>query len=161
MPITTETTAQHLHDELAQQGASDLLQVVDQIAGGASPVPQEQDDTLATYADKLSKKEAEIDWAESDEYILRKIKAFNPWPVAYTLLHGKVLRIWDAELVSNVQATKPGELVSIANGLPTISCGQGALGIREVQPEGKKRMTSQAYMNAGKRDIQPGIVFGR
>jgi methionyl-tRNA formyltransferase len=160
VPITTETTARQLHDELAIRGAEDLLQVVEQIGGKKPPVPQKQDDTAATYAEKLSKQEARIDWREAAEVVLRKIKAFNPWPVAHTALHGKILRIWDAEMAAAEQAAEPGELITATNGIPVIACGTGAIALLELQPEGKKCMTAQAFMNARKADIKPGIILG-
>lgn len=160
VPISTETTARQLHDELAVRGAEDLMQVVEQFGSEKPPVPQKQDDTVATYAEKLSKQEARIDWREAAEVVLRKIKAFNPWPVAHTSLQGKIFRIWDAEMASAERSAQPGELITATNGIPVIACGAGAIALLELQPEGKKRMTSQAFMNARKADIQPGIILG-
>jgi len=91
---------------------------------------------------------------------LRKIKAFNPWPVAHTSWQGKIFRIWDAEIASAERSAQPGELITATNGIPVIACGAGAIALLELQPEGKKRMTSQAFMNARKADIQPGIILG-
>lgn len=160
VPISTETTARQLHDELAVRGAEDLMQVVEQFGSEKPPVPQKQDDTVATYAEKLSKQEARIDWREAAEVVLRKIKAFNPWPVAHTSWQGKIFRIWDAEIASAERSAQPGELITATNGIPVIACGAGAIALLELQPEGKKRMTSQAFMNARKADIQPGIILG-
>jgi methionyl-tRNA formyltransferase len=160
VPISTETTARQLHDELAVRGAEDLMQVVEQFDSEKPPVPQKQDDTIATYADKLTKQEARIDWREAADVVLRKIKAFNPWPVAHTSLHGKILRIWDAEMACLEREARPGELITSTNGIPVIACGAGAITLLELQPEGKKRMSSQAFMNARKADTQPGIILG-
>lgn len=160
LPITAGMTAQQLHDTLATLGSVDLLEVVEQIAAGKPPRRVKQETDSATYAEKLSKKEAEIDWRETDKSILRKIKAFNPWPVAQTVLRGRALRIWDAELVEQEHRTEPGTLLSISDGKMIIACGQGALALTEIQAEGKKRMPSQAYLNARKDDIKPGLVFG-
>ena len=161
VPITTEMTAQELHDELATIGAEDLLQVIDQIANGTPPNPCKQDEGSATYAAKLSKKEADIDWNQANLSVLRKIKAFNPWPVAQTILHGRLLRIWDAELTHQAHTSEPGTLLSTSGGKMIIACGEGSIALSEVQAEGKKRMTSLAYLNARKEDTRPGLVFGR
>lgn len=160
LPITSEMTAQELHDELARKGASDLLEVVNQIAGGGPPECLKQESEAATYAAKLSKKEAVIDWSEAGVSILRKIKAFNPWPVAHTILRGRVLRVWDAEQIEQEHSAQPGTLLSISSGKMIIACGQGALALTEIQPEGKKRMSSLAYLNARKDDIKPGLILG-
>ena len=159
--IDNATTAEALHDELARLGAELLLTVVDSIDGGESPHAVRQDNAQVTYADKLSKAEAEINWALSAEGILRVVKAFNPWPVAYTRGFGKILRIWDAAIVEGENSAKPGELLAIDNNLPIIACGQGALRLLEVQPEGKKRMPATAYMNARKAELKPGVIFGQ
>jgi len=159
--IPTETTAQVLHDELAIIGANGLLEVIDEIASGHSPLAVPQDNHLASYAAKLSKAEAEIDWGLPAQQVLRLIKAFNPWPVAYTAWSGKKLRVWDARILGGNFEADPGELISVENNLPAIACGcGGALTLVEVQPEGKKRMPADAFMNARKADIKPGFVFG-
>jgi methionyl-tRNA formyltransferase len=161
VPITAGTTAQELHDQLATRGATDLLQVIDLIGTGTPPRPLKQDENKATYAEKLRKEEAEIDWNLPAEQVLRKIKAFNPWPVAYTRFNGKSLRIWDAGMASTNSVCEPGTLLSVDQGLPVVSCGDGAICLLEVQPEGKKRMSSQAFMNARKEDVRRGIVMGQ
>ena len=137
-----------------------MLEVVDSIEEGSCPPAVQQDEQQASYAAKLSKTEAEINWALPASQVLRQIKAFNPWPVAFTSWSGKTLRIWDARIAEQEAAGKPGELVSIDNKLPVIACGDGALALLEVQPEGKKRMAADAYMNARKADVRAGMVFG-
>ena len=159
--LSIDTTAETLHDELAVLGANTLMEVVDEIGQENSPSASQQDNELATYAAKLSKAEAEIDWSMPAQQVLRLIKAFNPWPVAFTSWSGKTLRVWDARLAENKSAEHAGELISLENNLPVIGCGQGALVLLEVQPEGKKRMAADAYMNARKADIKPGAIFGK
>jgi methionyl-tRNA formyltransferase len=160
VPVAADMTAGMLHDELAQLGASLLLEVVNDIDKGNTPEPVAQDDSLATYAEKLVKSEAEIDWSISAEQVLRVIKAFNPWPVAYTHWAGRSLRVWDARLAQQEISAQPGEVVVIDQGVLVIACGSGALELLEVQPEGKKRMPVAAYMNARKDEIVNGVVFG-
>ena len=160
VPIDAEMTAETLHDELAVLGANALLDVVDQIDRGSHPQAVQQDENQTSYAAKLSKSEAEINWALPAPQVLRLIKAFNPWPVAYTSWSGKTLRIWDARIIDEDIEANPGELASMDHKLPVIACGEGALVLLEVQPEGKKRMSADAYMNARKADIRTGMIFG-
>jgi len=158
--ISDDMTAEGLHDKLAILGGDALLEVVDSIEEGNGPPAVQQDEQQANYAAKLSKTEAEINWALPAPQVLRLIKAFNPWPVAFTSWSGKTLRIWDACIAGEGGTGAPGELVSIDHKLPVIACGDGALVLLEVQPEGKKRMPADAYMNARKADIKTGMVFG-
>ena len=160
VPVSVDMTAGVLHDELAELGARVLLEAVDDIDEGNTPQAMQQDGRQACYAAKLSKAEAEIDWALPAPQVLRLIKAFNPWPVAYTSISGKILRIWDACIAEEDVTGNPGELVALDNKRPVVACGEGALVLLEVQPEGKKRMLAEAYMNARKADIKTGITFG-
>ena len=160
VPLSTATTAAELHDELARIGASGLLQVVNQISAGQPPQAHEQDAAMATYANKLSKSEAKIDWCAPAEQVLRQIKAFNPWPVAQTTWAGKTLRVWDADAYSPGVDLIPGTLSLSQDNLAIVACGQGALTILEVQPAGKKRMPIAAYLNAKKADVARGVVLG-
>ena len=158
--ITSEMTARELHDDLSERGARALLKVVDAIGQGQLPQAVSQDEAGATYAAKLKKEEGEIDWENSADAIVRQIKAFNPWPVAYTRQAGKLLRIWDAKSSACGEGEVPGTLLELDSGLPVIACGQGCIVLLEVQAEGKKRMSARDYMNARKDIIQPGIKFG-
>lgn len=159
--IMDETTAQELHDELASLGADALLQVVEALDRGEPPEPEQQDDTLATYAEKLNKQEAQINWNLPSREIMRQVKAFNPWPVSFTRQSGKTLRVWDACLSQASKNAQPGTLINIEDDQPVIACGSGALKLLEVQPEGKKRMPAKAYMNARKAELKPGLIFGQ
>jgi methionyl-tRNA formyltransferase len=158
--ITSEMTANELHDDLSERGARALLKVVDAIGQGNPPQAVSQDEAGATYAAKLKKEEGEIDWENPADAIVRQIKAFNPWPVAYTRQAGKLLRIWDAKSGAYGEGKLPGTLLELDSGLPVIACGQGCVVLLEVQAEGKKRMSARDYMNARKDIIQPGIKFG-
>lgn len=159
IPLNADKTAQMVHDELAETGAKLLLDVVDQIASDNNPPAVPQDDSLATYADKIVKSEGEIDWSAPAEQVLRKIKAFNSWPVAYTHWSGHVLRVWDARAAVLNKPAKAGELVQVDNGKLVVACGSDAIELLEVQPEGKKRMTVQAYLNARKGELSSGSIF--
>ena len=145
-PIAIEShdTGGSLHDKLAAQGAKDLLTVLDQLASqNLSPV--KQDDTQANYAHKLEKAEAQIDWSQDAEDIERLIRAFNPWPVAFTPFNGKPLRIYQAVVFE--AKGNAGEILSADKAGIVIACGQGALKLLQLQPAGSKIMDAAAFMN--------------
>lgn len=156
--ITAQDTAQTLHNRLSKLGSTALLQTLKEIESDKL-IPIKQDQDLVTYAHKLSKAEAEIDWLQDAQTIVRKIQAFNPWPVAYTNLKGKPLRIWQAELVNNKnddfnevfpQKVPRGVLKVDKSGIE-ISTGKGIIRLTSVQPSGKKDMS--AYDFAQARDL--------
>ena len=122
-PITEKDTGGDLHDRLASIGANAILETLKVLCSDALK-PVVQDDSLATYAHKLDKKEAQINWYHSAVEIDRLIRAFNPWPVAFTLIDDKPLRIWQAQALSNEPNTetdiKPGTILSCdKNGIDT------------------------------------------
>jgi methionyl-tRNA formyltransferase len=148
--IGVNDTASDLHDKLAELGAIGLSKVLAQIEAGTLH-PERQDESLVTYAEKLTKSEAVIDWRQSASVIALKVRGLNAWPVAQTLYHGDVLRIWQAEaLVANDHAPlqlEPGT-VSCLNKTMDVATGNGLLRLHEVQLPGGKRMTAQAFLNA-------------
>lgn len=160
--ITSDDTSETLHDALAVLGAGALVDVVDAIAAGRPPVAQKQQDALASYAHKLEKAEAEIDWQQAAGDVQRMIRAFNPWPVAYTLFQGKPLRLWRADMTAiQAPAAHPGEVIDCTGGKLLVACGdQRAVNLLEVQAAGKKRMPVTAFLNARKDLVQPGFIFG-
>ena len=148
--IGANDTASDLHDKLAELGAIGLRKVLAQIeAGDVHPEPQ--DESLVTYAEKLTKSEAVIDWQQPASAIALKVRGLNAWPVAQTLYCGEVLRIWQATAVSaHDDASLPLEpgVVSCLNKAMDVATGNGLLRLHEVQLPGGKRMTAQAFLNA-------------
>lgn len=142
--ISAEDTGQTIHDRLAADGAQALLTVLEQIPD-LSPEVQNEDE--ACYAHKLSKAEAEIDWQQAASYIDRTIRAFNPWPVAFTQLHGKPLRIFMSSL-SNMQSEAPAGTVIAENeqGIH-VATGEGVLCFSRLQLPGKKAMDVRDFLN--------------
>jgi methionyl-tRNA formyltransferase len=140
--IGPDETAATLHDRLAALGARLIVQALE---GHAAPVPQ--DASRATYAAKLDKKEAAIDWTEPARAIDRKIRAFNPVPGASTTLGGAPLKIWSASVIETVDAPAPGMVVDAGKDGIVVACGDGTgLRVIELQRAGGKRMTAAAFL---------------
>jgi methionyl-tRNA formyltransferase len=144
--IGAADTASVLHDKLAELGAAGLAKVLEQMEAGAV-VAEKQDESLVTYAAKLEKNEATIDWTQSAEQIARNVRGMNPWPVAQTLCQGQVLRIWQAEPIATAAPLEPG-VVSCSHKQMDVSTGNGLLRLREVQLPGSKRMSVEAFLSA-------------
>lgn len=152
-PIGSMDTAGVLHDRLAAMGAQALKQCIEMAVAGNLPEPQPQDDAQATYAHKLSKAEAELDWNLAADVLQRKIRAFNPWPVAWCELGGQRLRIWQAEVVDNTVSCEPGQVVIEQQSL-IVGTAEKSLKVLEIQRAGGQRMSTEQFLNA-----RPGDYF--
>jgi methionyl-tRNA formyltransferase len=151
--IASDDTAQTLHDRLAALGAQLIVRALEKPL-----IAEPQNESNATYASKIDKREARIAWNETAEVIERKVRAFDPLPGAVTLLEGTVLKIWRAETAPKVNAL-PGTIVRAANDGVTVACGEGtALKVCELQRSGGKRLPVSAFL-AG-NPIEPGKRLG-
>ena len=175
MLLTYETkvgekeTAGELFDRLAQSGAELLTQTLvklDEIE------PRPQDDAQSCYAHMLDKQMAVIDWSKSAHEIDCLIRGLNPWPSAFTHLNGKMLKIWDADVYTKEQAeaefpeystdfkgAEPGQIAAVLPHTFFIGCGKDLLKVNEVQAEGKKRMTSDAFLRGSR--LEKGMELGK
>jgi methionyl-tRNA formyltransferase len=144
--IEEDDTASDLHDKLSVLGAIGLSKVLVQLKN-SNLHAQTQNEDLVTYAEKLSKQEAMIDWSQPAHDIARKIRGLNAWPVAQTLYRGQVLRIWQAQALNSTIQEAPGT-VSASHKQMDVATGQGWLRILEVQLPGGKRLPIQAFLNA-------------
>lgn len=152
LALAADETGGSLHDRLAALGAETLLEALPGIADGAL-VPKPQDPTRATYAHKLDKAEARIDWSRSALEIERQVRAFNPWPVAQTSLNGEILRIWSARAVEGPgTGAVPGLVVAAGRSEILVATGRGLLAITRLQPPGKRPMESADFLNARRLD---------
>jgi methionyl-tRNA formyltransferase len=146
-PIDPDDTAGSLHDRLAALGAGALRSCLEMLAANTLPEPLAQDDEQAVYAAKLSKTEAQLDWNLPAEVLERRVRAFNPWPVAWCELNGERLRIWKAGVADSPVGCKPGEVHTEHRTL-LVGTIDKALKIMELQRPGGQRMTAEQYLNA-------------
>lgn len=156
-PINESDTAQDLHDRLAALGAETLLQSLDDIESRLKQA-QPQDESLSTYARKLDKQEALIDWQRPAAELLRQINAFNPWPVAQTQWQGDTMRIWRAQLGDRLRSGQPGEIIAVSKQGLDVQTTDGILRITQLQLPGKRAMQVQDFLNAN--SISVGDILG-
>lgn len=146
-PIGGEDTGSRLHDRLSALGASLLAERLEAILAG-DLTPEPQDDTLATYAHKLDKAEAELDWSRDAEELDRQVRAFNAWPVAQTRYRGQVLRVWRSRPEAGPGTAPPGTVLGADRAGIRVTCGRGVLCLEEVQMPGKRPMAVADFLNA-------------
>ena len=145
--IENNDTGSHLHDRLAQLGAGLLADNLDALEHGAL-TPQLQDAAKATYAHKLLKSEALIDWSCKAADIARKVRAFNAWPVAETRYLGRQLRIWEAQPREGESSAPPGSIISAGRDGFEVACGSGRLLVLKVQLPGARAVSAADFLNA-------------
>lgn len=157
--LAPNETSASLHDKLMALGPPALLEALDDLQQGQLK-PESQDDTQATYAAKISKEEARIDWAQPPEAIERAIRAYNPFPVAYTFYGGERIKIYAADIGQSSKG-QPGTIAEFNEQALSVYCEGGVLNITQLQLPGKKAMPIAAVFN-GKRDrFIVGESFGR
>ncbi len=144
--VTPQDTSGILYEKLAALGAIGLEKVLAQIESG-TVMAETQDESLVTYAEKLSKNEAELDWTQSAEQLARNVKGLNPWPVAQTHYRGEVLRIWQAEPIAADNKADPGTVICTHKTLD-VTTGDGLLRLHEIQLPGGKRLPVQSFLNS-------------
>jgi methionyl-tRNA formyltransferase len=156
-PIKTEETGGELHDRLAGLGAATLLATLDDLAAGTLRASR-QDPAGATYARKLDKAEAEIDWNLDAAALSRQVRAFNPWPMAFTWFAGERLRVLRAQARRCEQSGVPGAVLAAGSEGVDVAAGAGSLRILQLQPAGKRAMPAAEFAHA--RAVV-GTTFGR
>jgi len=153
--IGPNDTGGQLHDRLAALGEQVLSDGLGLLRAGIKPIAQPQPEAGVTYAHKLDKAEARLDWAQDADALARTVRAFNPWPVAEAMLVGERVRIHGAIALDDNQGKAPGTLLAASREGIDIACGQGALRLRVLQREGGKAITAADYLNA-RRDLGVG-----
>lgn len=152
--IKDSDTTQSLHDALSHLGASLMVAAMADLEKNGRLAATAQDENLVTYAHKLDKAEAAIDWQQSAAAISRQVRAFNPFPVAQSQLKEHTCRIWMA--TAEAGQAKPGEIVGVQDGI-LVGCGQGLLRITELQAPGGKRMPAASFVQG--HNLQLGDFF--
>jgi methionyl-tRNA formyltransferase len=156
-PISTTETSASLYTKLAELGPDALIETINKLANGEI-TPEPQNDELANYAKKLSKEEANIDWSMSALQIERNIRSFNPWPVCFTQMGGQTVKIYQAQVV--LQSGDPGQILSSDKNGVVVACGEHALCITQLQPQGKKPMAINDFLNGRSDWVTPGTILG-
>jgi methionyl-tRNA formyltransferase len=155
-PILASDTGGSLHDSLAQLGPQALLQALPDIAAGTL-TPQPQDNALATYAHKLGKDEAQLDFSRSAQELSKQVMAFNPFPVSWCLLpNGERLRAWLAQPLDQAHSAAPGTVMNLDSHGLTVACGMGVLQITELQLPSRNRMAIRDIVNGKLLALQVG-----
>ena len=149
LPIGPQSVAGELHDALAPLGAELLLQAIDGLQAGtlhATPQPAEG----VTWADKLTREEARLDWQQPAQRLDRQIRAFNPWPAAHALYAGEPVKLLRSRVLSGVApvGVVPGTVLGLQDGSLAVACGQGLLGIDQLQRAGRRAVAAQDFANA-------------
>ena len=152
LPILDADTGASLHDKLAALGAAAIVEAISRL-DELRPTPQPQQGV--TYAAKLAKEEARLDWSLPAAVLARKVRAFNPVPGAWTEFDGVPLKIWQAEAVPG--KGRPGEVLQAAAGQLVVACGEGALRLAELQKAVARRMDAEAFLAGVK--IAPGACL--
>lgn len=145
IPIDAKETGGSLHDKLAEAGAKLCVETLQALQNKAvTPIPQGE--TTTAYAKMLNKQLGNIDWTQSAVAIERLIRGLTPWPSAYTNWNGKVMKIWDSEVVEGVSKESPGTIIKVEKDAFYVQTGEGFLKVRMLQIPGKKKMDAGAFL---------------
>ncbi|BEM35215.1 methionyl-tRNA formyltransferase [Serratia marcescens] len=154
-PIESSDTSASLYDKLAQLGPQGMLATLRQMADG-SATREVQDEALVTYAEKLSKEEARLDWTLSAAQLERCIRAFNPWPVSYFTIDDQPVKVWQASVLAQSANAEPGTVVHADKYGIQVATADGILNLIQLQPAGKKPMSAQDLLNSRREWFTPG-----
>ncbi len=161
IPMPTDARAGDLNDQLFVQGATMLPDVLRRYANGEI-IPREQDHSQATVTRLLKKTDGLLDWSQAAVFLERCVRAYDPWPGAYTHWHGQQVKVWSAAVHTDwlgAEDTLPGTIIGVdTNNHPLVATGNGALALLTIQPAGKRAMGGKDWL-AGQRDVV-GQQFG-
>jgi len=156
--LEPDETSQSLHDEMAKLGAVSLVETLNLLAQGLLE-PKPQDNATATYAHKISKEEALLDWNLPASELEWMIRAFNPWPVAHTTWHNQHLRIWSAKAIDQTHQMTPRTIVYAGEHGVDVAAGKGVLRLQKVQLPGGKVMDVKDFYHARQQELKVGEHF--
>lgn len=146
VPIAEDETGGSLFDKLSHTGAKLCVKVLKDLEEGTAVREKQPEESTTPYAKMIDKKMGEVDWKKSAKEIEQLIRGLNPWPSAYTKLHGKTLKIWKANVLSETSQMNPGQIARVTKDGFAVQTGQGILEIQELQLEGKKRMDTSSFL---------------
>ncbi len=155
-PISENETASSLHDRLAGMGAEAILEYLRAYQNIGA---EKQDNSLACYAKKLSKQEAQINWHDQADQIDRNVRAFNPVPVAFFELDEMRIRVFEGTALDHQGSEEAGTILKKDKQGLLIKCGEGAFQIESLQLPGSKAMPVHAFINGGKNILNPGDIL--
>jgi len=150
-PMAPDETTQTLHVKLAKEGAELLIETLNLLETGTIKA-QPQNNSLATYANKISKEEALIDWMQPAIELEQEIRAFNPWPIAHTSWQGQHVRIWQAKVIDQLSTAEPRTITHASREGIDVATGSGVLRLLQLQLPGGKVISVADFYNA-KRDL--------
>jgi len=156
-PITAQDTGGSLHDRLAEMGPPAVIQAIAGLAAGTLQ-GEVQDDSLATYAHKLNKDEARIDWSRPAVELERLVRAFNPWPICHSTLNGEALKVLAATLADGKGT--PGEIIGASKEGLLVACGEQALCLARLQLPGGKALNFSDLYNSRREKFSLGTILG-
>jgi methionyl-tRNA formyltransferase len=159
-PIGPGETGGQLHDRLAALGADLLAEGLALLRTGRLPAPQPQPDAGATYARKLDKTEARLDWSLPARVLAARVRAFDPWPVAEAELAGERVRVHAAEALPLAHRATPGTLLAAGRDGIDVACGEGALRVVRLQRPGGKAIAAGDYLNARRELLRSPATGG-
>ena len=154
-PITNEDTSATLYDKLADLGPQGLIETLQQLADNTA-TPEVQDEALVTYAEKLSKEEAQLDWSLSAAQLERCIRAFNPWPMSWMMIDDQPVKVWKASVIDGDTSEEPGTIMEVSKQGIQVATAKGILNLESLQPAGKKAMSAQDLLNSRREWFIPG-----
>lgn len=154
-PITNEDTSATLYDKLADLGPQGLIETLQQLADNTA-TPEVQDEALVTYAEKLSKEEAQLDWSLSAAQLERCIRAFNPWPMSWMMIDDQPVKVWKASVIDGDTSEEPGTIIEASKQGIQVATAKGILNLESLQPAGKKAMSAQDLLNSRREWFIPG-----
>ncbi|MFW0079115.1 MAG: methionyl-tRNA formyltransferase [Coxiella endosymbiont of Haemaphysalis qinghaiensis] len=158
--IVEEDMTGDLYERLSSLGADLLIETLDKIESGAVQA-KKQDASHATYATKIQKKDAELNWYRSATDLARQVRAYNPTPVAFTYFKHRRIRIWEAEVLSEKTQLRAGSLVRLGKNGLDVATGDGILRLHQLQLPGKRIQSALDFINAYRKDLIPGQTILR
>ncbi|MCE9688059.1 methionyl-tRNA formyltransferase [Shewanella sp. AS16] len=159
LPIEDSDTSASLYEKLAQQGPEALLQALAGLAEGKLTA-EKQDESQASYAEKLSKEEARLDWHKPAQQLWQEVRAFNPWPVSYFEHQGNSIKVWQTEFEPSQSNQAPGTIICANKQGIDVATAQGVLRLKMLQLPGKKPLSAADILNSRADWFTPGTLIG-